>query len=259
MSLGCAIYQSVDASAIVLCMTDLALHETHILVVEDDLHTASAICSSLEGSNISVTSVSDGIQALNAFRQQSWDLIILDRMLPGFDGLSLMCELRRIGREDPVLLLTAIDSIPEKVRGLTLGADGYLAKPFDLRELTARAHVLLQSSGRRRPECTKLTFEDLELDVVSRQLRRSGQRIHLQPQELKLLEFFMKHPRRILTRDMIFSSVWGIEFPVRSNLLESHISRLRQKTESSTGPMIHTIKGEGYVLGNYRPDKVVGA
>ncbi|MCH4092002.1 response regulator transcription factor [Acetobacter sp.] len=258
MSPVSATYQSSGTSAIVFHMTGLPSQKTRILVVEDDLHTAAAICSSLEDSNIATTSVSDGVQALNAFKENFWDLIILDRMLPGFDGLSLLCELRRIGRKDPVLLLTAIDSILEKVRGLNLGADGYLAKPFDLRELTARAHILLQSTERRLPDCTKLTFEDLELDVVSRKLSKNGHRIHLQPQEFKILEFFMKHPRRILTRDMIFSSVWGIEFPVRSNLLESHISRLRQKTEQPSGPVIHTIKGEGYVLGSYRPDKVFG-
>lgn len=239
-------------------MTESSLRKTQILVVEDDPQTAAQICRSLENEGTSLTSVPDGMRALDMLRAHPWDLIVLDRMLPGFNGLSLLCELRRIGRADPVLLLTAIDSTLEKVRGLNLGADGYLAKPFDLRELVARADVLLRPSGNNLPSVTKLTFEDLELDVVGRKLSKGGRRVHLQPQEFKLLEFFMKHPERILTRDMIFSSVWGIEFPVRSNLLESHISRLRQKTGNPAGPMIHTLKGEGYVLGTYRSDEISG-
>ncbi|BCK77290.1 two component response regulator [Acetobacter aceti NRIC 0242] len=240
-------------------MTESSLRKTQILVVEDDPQTASQICRSLENGGASLTSVSDGVKALEMLKAHPWDLIVLDRMLPGFDGLSLLCELRRIGRSDPVLLLTAIDSTLEKVRGFNLGADGYLAKPFDLRELVARAGILLRPGGNRLCSATKLTFEDLELDVVGRKLSKDGRRVHLQPQEFKLLEFFMKHPERILTREMIFASVWGIEFPVRSNFLESHISRLRQKTGNPSGPLIHTLKGEGYVLGTYRTDEIPGA
>lgn len=218
-----------------------------VLLVEDDLDTATYIERSPTLAHVALTVVADGTQGRNLAFNESWDCIILDRRLPGLDGLNILEDIRTADIRTPILFLTTMDGISDRVTGLRRGADDYLVKPFSVTELSARLDVLLRRT-RSHPQETRLIFADVELDLLQREVHRSGQKLYIQSQELNLLEYFMRRPFAVVTREMLLQSVWNIDFPIRTNLVETHISRLRERLGRGAPPLIHTIRGQGYVL-----------
>ena len=223
-----------------------------VLLVEDDPKTALFVTQGLEKDDFVVHWAATGMDGLVQSRRGGHRLFIVDRMLPGLDGLSLVKTLRAEGCETPTLFLTTMDDLNARVEGLNAGADDYLTKPFALPELLARMNALIRRSGHGRSGLTRLRVGSLEIDLVARQATREGKAIDLQMQELKLLEYLMRNAGRTVTRAMLLENVWELTFDPRSNIVESHISRLRTKLSRGfvTG-MIQTIRGEGYVI---RPD-----
>jgi two-component system response regulator MprA len=217
-----------------------------ILIVEDDQGIADTLRRGLIFEGYRVTVAYDGKEALTSARDQMPDLVLLDWMLPGMDGLEVCKRLRAAG-DVPILMLTAKDTVPERVEGLDAGADDYLVKPFAFDELLARVRALLRRSG--PPQAEVLRFEDLELDTGTRQARRSARTIELTAKEYELLELFMHNPRNVLTRDLIYDRIWGYDFGGESNIIEVYVRYLRRKLEAEGMPrLIHTVRGVGYVL-----------
>ncbi len=218
-----------------------------ILVVDDDPAVRRSLERALRLENYEVTLADDGRQALSELAVGSFDAVILDILMPEVDGVDVCRRLREAGDDTPVLLLTARDAVPDRVRGLDAGADDYLPKPFALVELMARLRALLR---RKQPaDGTTLRFGDLELDRLAYEVRRGGKPITLTRTEFSLLEMFLRHPRQVLTREVIMDRVWGWESESTSNSLEVYIGYLRRKTEISGEPrIIHTVRGVGYVL-----------
>ncbi len=217
-----------------------------ILVVEDDQGIADTLRRGLIFEGYRVDVVYDGKEALAAARDQPPDLVVLDWMLPGLDGLEV-CKRLRAASDVPILMLTAKDSIPDRVVGLDAGADDYLVKPFAFDELLARVRALLRRAG--PPQAEVLHFADLEMDTGTRQARRGGKGIELTAKEYMLLELFMRNPRNVLTRDVIYDRVWGYDFGGESNIIEVYVRYLRRKLEVDGLPrLIHTVRGVGYVL-----------
>jgi two-component system response regulator MprA len=218
----------------------------HILVVEDDQGIADTLRRGLIFEGYRVDVVYDGKEALAAARDHPPDLVVLDWMLPGLDGLEV-CKRLRAASDVPILMLTAKDSIPDRVVGLDAGADDYLVKPFAFDELLARVRALLRRAG--PPQAEVLHFADLEMDTGTRQARRGGKGIELTAKEYMLLELFMRNPRNVLTRDVIYDRVWGYDFGGESNIIEVYVRYLRRKLEADGLPrLIHTVRGVGYVL-----------
>ncbi len=217
-----------------------------ILVIEDDQAILKLLQRGLAYEGYVVDVAMDGRSGLNMARDRSPDLVVLDWMLPGMDGLEV-CHRLRMGGGTPVLMLTAKDDIQDRVQGLDAGADDYMVKPFNLDELLARIRALLR---RTQPERIQvLQFADLKLDTGSREASRGSKLIRLTAKEYDLLELFLRHPRQVLTRDIIFDRVWGYDFGGESNVLEVYIRYLRQKLEESNLPrLLHTVRGVGYVL-----------
>jgi len=217
-----------------------------ILVIEDDEAILRILRRGLAFDAYQVETATDGQMGLTKAREWHPDLIILDWMLPGLDGLEVCRRLRTAGTV-PVLMLTAKDSIQDRVQGLDSGADDYLVKPFELDELTARIRALLR---RTQPERMPiLTFADLQLDTSTRQASRNGRVIPLTAKEYDLLDLFMRHPRQVLTREVIFDRVWGYDFGGESNVLDVYIRYLRQKlVVENEQQLIHTARGVGYVM-----------
>jgi two-component system response regulator MprA len=216
------------------------------LIIEDDEGIVKILKRSLIYEGYQVDSAADGESGLNQAHNLHPDLVILDWMLPGIDGLEV-CQRLRAGGGLPILMLTAKDALDDRVLGLDSGADDYLVKPFELDELLARIRALLR---RTMPErAVTMTFQDLILDTSTRQATRFGRVISLTAKEYDLLELFLRHPRQVLTRDMIFDRVWGYDFGGESNVLDVYIRYLRQKLESSgEARLLHTARGVGYVL-----------
>jgi two-component system response regulator MprA len=217
-----------------------------ILIIEDDEAIVRVLKRSLAYDGYLVDVALDGETGLQIARDSHPDLVILDWMLPGMDGLEV-CQRLRAGGNVPVLMLTAKDTTADRVQGLDAGADDYMVKPFELEELSARVRALLR---RTQPErAPVLTFSDLVLDTSTRQALRKGRVISLTAKEYDLLELFLRHPRQVLTREMIFDRVWGYDFGGESNVLDVYIRYLRQKLESEgEARLIHTVRGVGYVL-----------
>jgi two-component system, OmpR family, response regulator len=219
-----------------------------ILVVEDDAETADYVANGLREEGHLVASVASGNEALTTVMEENFDLLIVDRMIPGLDGLRLVRALRVAERNLPVLFLTALGGIEDRVSGLNAGGDDYLVKPFAFSELAARVAAL----GRRpRMEATEVSLQihDLELDLLSRTARRRGEPIDLQPREYRLLEYLMRHAGQVVTRTMLLEHVWDLHFDPRTNVVETHVSRLRSKVDKGFGPeLIHTVRGAGYCL-----------
>jgi two-component system OmpR family response regulator len=217
-----------------------------VLLAEDDAETAQFVERGLLGLGHDVTVASDGPGALRLGSAQSFDAIILDRMLPGLAGLDVLRALRAKAVPVPVLILTALGGVLDRVDGLEAGADDYLVKPFEFVELAARLNAL----GRRPPladRTTRLEAGDITLDLLRREVLRDGKPIHLQPREFGLLEQLMRHAGRIVTRKMFLELVWGFDFDPQTNIVESHLSRLRAKLrESAGGDPIETVRGAGY-------------
>ena len=217
-----------------------------ILIIEDDEAIVRVLRRSLAYDGYTVDVALDGETGLQIARDNHPDLVILDWMLPGMDGLEV-CQRLRAGGNIPVLMLTAKDTTADRVQGLDAGADDYMVKPFELEELSARVRALLR---RTQPDrAPVLTFADLSLDTSTRQAMRKNRVISLTAKEYDLLELFLRHPRQVLTREMIFDRVWGYDFGGESNVLDVYIRYLRQKLEAEGEPrLIHAQRGVGYVL-----------
>ena len=220
-----------------------------VLVIEDDRRTAAEIAAALGDHGFDVECAYNGRDGLLRATADKYDAIVLDRMLPGdLDGLGVLETLRKIGVETPVLILSALSAVDERVRGLRAGGDDYLTKPFEFVELTARLEVL----ARRRsvsPRVTTLQVGDLQLDLLTREVRRGTQTVELLPREYRLLEYLMRHQGHLVTRTMLFEEVWGYHYDPQTNVIDVHIGKLRRKLEDGGRPqMIHTIRGSGYVL-----------
>ena len=218
-----------------------------ILVVEDEPGIASFIRQGLSEAGYAVDVASDGEEGLDYALAAPYDLLVLDILLPKMDGLRLLRELRERGMRMPVLLLTARDTVEDRVQGLDSGADDYLVKPFAFPELLARVRALL-----RRPPLQSnpvLRVGDLELDTVRREVRRAGRRIDLSPREFSLLEYLMRHPNQVLTRTQIAEHIWNFDFYAESNVVDVYIGYLRRKIDRGFDrPLIHTVRGVGYRL-----------
>lgn len=219
-----------------------------VLLVEDDDDTAVYIRKGLLQAGHTVDIVPDGRDGVAVAIGEDYDLIILDRMLPGLDGLSIAKTLRGVGSKASILFLTAMGGVNDRVQGLDAGGDDYLVKPFAISELIARVNAL----SRRppiRPEGDVLRAGDLELDVSKRYVARNGERIDLQPRELVLLEVLMRNKGRVVTRNMLLERVWGFHFDPKSSIVETHISRLRGKIDRPYGTsLIQTVRGSGYCV-----------
>ena len=219
---------------------------TKILVIEDEERIREFLKRGLSFEGYQVETAADGQTGLDLAREEPPDLVLLDLMLPGMDGLEV-CRRLRAASEVPILMLTAKETIEDRVVGLDVGADDYLVKPFAFDELMARMRALLRRAQPSKPQIYR--FADLELDTGTRQGRRGGHLFDLTAKEYELLELFMRHPRQVLTRDIIFDRVWDYDFGGESNIIEVYVRYLRQKTEQSgMSRLIHTVRGIGYVL-----------
>lgn len=219
------------------------------LIIEDDPVNARYVADGLRELGHAVTVCHDAVSGLRAAIDQDWDVIILDRMLPnGLDGLSVLASLRGVGKKTPVIVLSALAALDERVRGLKAGGDDYLIKPFAFSELAARIDALIRRS--QRPEVpARLELADLRVDLVRRAVERGGQVIPLQPREFRLLSFLMTNQGRVLTRTMLLESVWDYRFDPQTNVIDVHVSRLRQKLDvGNRKPLIHTVRGVGYLM-----------
>lgn len=224
-----------------------------VLVVDDDPKITSFLRRGLALEGYDVTVSNSGADALHSVAENVPDLMILDIMMPGIDGLEVCRRVRSAGEDLPVLMLTARDTISDRVKGLDCGADDYLVKPFALEELLARVRALLRRKKAPKetaePRPGTLRYADLELDTASREAQRSGRFIELTAKEYELLALFMSHPRQVLTRDTLMEKVWGYDYTGESNVLEVYVGYLRQKLEAGGEPrLIQTVRGVGYVL-----------
>ncbi|EUA86029.1 response regulator transcription factor [Mycobacterium ulcerans] len=223
-----------------------------ILVVDDDRAVRESLRRSLSFNGYTVELAHDGVEALEMIASDRPDALVLDVMMPRLDGLEVCRQLRSTGDDLPILVLTARDSVSERVAGLDAGADDYLPKPFALEELLARMRALLRRTKLEDDEAADsvaMTFSDLSLDPVTREVTRGARRISLTRTEFALLEMLIANPRRVLTRSRILEEVWGFDFPTSGNALEVYVGYLRRKTEAEGEPrLIHTVRGVGYVL-----------
>jgi len=218
-----------------------------VLVADDDRAVREALERALQLNGFDVALAADGNEALSATAERTPDALVLDVMMPGYDGLDVTRRLRREGNRVPILLLTARDAVGDRVEGLDAGADDYLPKPFALEELLARLRALLRRADQAPAEM--LRFADLTFDVGSMEARRGGRRFELTTTEAHLLELFMRNPRQVLTRSQIYERVWGYDFGATSNALWVYIGYLRRKLEEGGEPrLLHTVRGVGYAL-----------
>lgn len=219
-----------------------------VLIVEDDAETAEYICSSLKALGHTFELASDGKQAFLNALDNDFDVMVVDRMLPGLDGLSLVKSIRGADVKTPIIFLSAMNGIHDRIDGLEAGADDYLVKPFAFSELSARLTALT-----RRPpiqeEATSLKVADLEVNLIAHSVMRAGQTIAIQPREYRLLVYLMRNEGRVVTRTMLLESVWDFHFDPKTNVVETHISRLRHKVDKPFAKdLIHTVRGFGYSL-----------
>ena len=219
-----------------------------ILVIEDDQQAASYLAKGLKEAGHVVDVANDGKEGLFLAGSEHYDVMIVDRMLPGRDGLSLVEILRATGNDTPVLFLSALGSVDDRVKGLKAGGDDYLTKPYAFSELLARIEVLVRRRSAAQPQ-TRLVVADLELDLLSRTVRRAGKSIDLLPREFALLEYLMRNAGSVVTRTMMLENVWDYHFDPQTNVIDVHIARLRQKIDKDfPTPLIHTVRGAGYSL-----------
>jgi two-component system OmpR family response regulator len=219
-----------------------------ILTIEDDPGTGQEIVAELEQHGFEVELVADGREGLIRAVSGDFDAITLDRMLPNLDGLAIVTVMRGAGVETPVLMISALSDVDERVKGLRAGGDDYMTKPFASEELAARLEVLLRRRASASRQTT-LTVADLEIDLLARTVHRGGTEIRLMPTEYKLLEFMARNSGQIVTRTMIFEAVWGYHFDPGTNLIDVHMGRLRKKVDRPGLPaLLHTVRGAGYAL-----------
>lgn len=219
-----------------------------ILAIEDDETTAREIMDELGSHGFEVDWASDGKDGLERALSGHYDLITLDRMLPTMDGLTVVSRLREKNIDTPVLMISALSDVDERIDGLRAGGDDYLVKPFASEEMAARVEVLLRRRGRSERQ-TRLRVADLELDLMERRATRGDTVLDLMPTEFRLLEYLMRNYGQVVTRNMLFESVWGYHFDPGTNIIDVHIGRLRRKVDMpGLPPLIHTVRGSGYVL-----------
>lgn len=219
-----------------------------ILVMEDDRETAEYITKALADEGHAVECVNQGNDGLKLAATREFDVLVIDRMLPGLDGLSIVKALRGAGMKSPVLFVTSLGGIDDRVEGLEAGGDDYVVKPFAHEELIARVHALGRRPAMRQEE-TLLRVADLEMNLITRMVTRGGQEIELQPREFKLLEVLMRNKERVLTRSMLLEHVWDFHFDPKTSIVETHISRVRAKVDRPFDtPLIQTVRGVGYCL-----------
>lgn len=220
-----------------------------ILVIEDDPETAQHVVCALQDQGHCVETATTGPNGLLRARQGEYSALIVDRMLPGLDGLSLVRQLRAEGNKVPVLFLTTMSGLDDRVEGLEAGGDDYLAKPFALSEMRARVNAITRRVEGEGSEPIRLRVADLEIDLIRRTTQRQGKAIDLQPQEFRLLEYLMRNQGRVVTRTMLLENVWELHFDPRTNIVETHMSRLRSKIDRAFDlDLIHTVRGVGYVI-----------
>ena len=221
---------------------------TRILAIEDDATTAREIVAELSRRGFEVETAADGREGLVRAVSGEFAAVTLDRMLPGVDGLTIVSVMRSTGVDIPVLMISALTEVDERVRGLRAGGDDYMTKPFASEEMAARLEVLLRRAH-IQPRESVLRVADLEMDLITRSVRRGGREVALLPTEFKLLEFLMRNSEQVLTRTMIFEAIWGYHFDPGTNLIDVHLGRLRRKVDTPDAtPLIKTIRGSGYAL-----------
>lgn len=219
-----------------------------ILVVEDDLESAAFLEKGLRESGYVVDHAATGPDGLHLATTESYDLMIMDRMLPGMDGLHIVELLRKEGNKTPVLILSAMDKVDDRVEGLRAGGDDYLTKPYAFSELLARLEALSRR-GNSAPAETKLRLADLEVDLLARTATRGGKPIDLLPREFQILEYLMRYSGQVVTRTMLLENVWNYHFDPKTSVIDVQISRLRQKLDKGFDqPLLHTVRGAGYCL-----------
>jgi two-component system OmpR family response regulator len=219
-----------------------------VLVVDDEANIAELVATALRYEGFDVRTAADGAGALAAVRDLAPDLVVLDVMLPDTDGFELQARIRRDGQRVPVLFLTARDAVEDRIRGLTLGADDYMTKPFSLEELVARVHAVLRRTSGKATLSHRLSFADLELDEETRDVRRGGRRIQLSPTEFSLLRYLLLNSRKVLSKAQILDHVWQYDFGGDGRIVETYISYLRKKVDHDGPALIHTLRGVGYSL-----------
>ena len=219
-----------------------------ILVIEDDTQAAAYIARGLKEQGHVVEHAGDGEEGLALAQEDRFDALVVDRMLPKLDGLSIVSTLRDDGVRTPVLFLSALGEVDDRVKGLKAGGDDYLTKPFAFSELSARLEALVRRGSPEEVQ-TKFTVSDLEIDILARRCTRGGKRVDLQPREFKLLEFLMRNAGQVVTRTMLLENVWEYHFDPQTNVIDVHISRLRSKIDKDFDqPLLKTIRGSGYTI-----------
>ena len=224
-----------------------ATEQVHVLLVEDDGAAAALIMETLSGIGYQVSCAQDGVTGFDMAQAGNYDILIVDRMLPERDGLTMVQQLRAAGQNVPVLFLSALGEVEDRVAGLRAGGDDYLVKPYAIIELTARLEALARrQSGKNE---TSLTLADLSVDLVARTVTRAGEPIDMQPREFGLLEYLLRNRGQVVTRRMLLENVWNYQFDPQTNVIDVHISRLRAKIDRDfTRPLLHTIRGAGYMM-----------
>jgi len=219
-----------------------------ILIIEDDLEAAQYLAKGLRESGYVVDLAEDGNTGMLMATSENYDAMIVDRMLPGIDGISIVEAVREAEIGSPILFLSALGEVEDRVSGLRAGGDDYLVKPFAFSELLARLEALLRRSA-TTTEATFLSAGDLEMDILARTVKRQGKRVYLHPREFRLLEYLLRHTGQVVTRTMLLEHVWEYHFDPQTNVIDVHISRLRQKIDKPFDiPILHTVRGAGYKL-----------
>jgi two-component system OmpR family response regulator len=228
-----------------------ATPEARLLVVDDEPNIVDLLATSLRFAGFEVATASNGSEALRVASSFKPDLLVLDVMMPGLDGFTVVRRLRQDGMRAPVVFLTAKDATEDKVTGLTLGGDDYVTKPFSLEEVIARIRAVLRRFGERpvaEVPASRLEFADLELDEDTHEVWKNGELVPLSPTEFKLLRYFMQNPGRVLSKAQILDHVWHYDFNGEANVVESYVSYLRRKLDTTEPRLLHTLRGVGYVL-----------
>lgn len=224
-----------------------ATEKINVLLVEDDGAATALIEETLSGIGYRVSCAKDGVTGFDMAQAGNYDILIVDRMLPKRDGLTMVQQLRAAGQNAPVLFLSALGEVEDRVAGLRAGGDDYLVKPYAISELTARLEALARRQAGKNE--TSLTLADLSVDLVARTVMRAGEPIDMQPREFVLLEYLLRNQGQIVTRRMLLENVWNYQFDPQTNVIDVHISRLRAKIDRDfTSPLLHTIRGAGYMM-----------
>jgi len=220
-----------------------------VLVIEDDKDVAAYLVKGLHECDHVVDHAADGKDGLLLAASESYDIMIIDRMLPSMDGLTIIKTVRATGNQTPILILSALGDVDDRVEGLRGGGDDYLTKPFSFTELLARMDALLRRGSSQAEQVTSLSVADLEMDLLARTVKRGAQKIDLQPREFRLLEYLMRHTGQVVTRTMLLEQVWDYHFDPQTNVIDVHISRLRSKIDKDfEKPLLQTVRGAGYIL-----------